>query len=107
MQPTRYEIKSRDGTLIPVWKSGTGRPLILVHGAISDHAAWDLVRPEFESHFTVLAIDRRAAFGDPSSRYDLEREFEDVAAVASGERGEQRVDPAGEQAGRTAVERRR
>jgi pimeloyl-ACP methyl ester carboxylesterase len=88
MQATRYEIESRDGTLIPVWKSGTGRSLILVHGAISDHTAWDLVRPELEPHFTVVAIDRRATFGDPSSRYDLEREFEDVAAVASAERGE-------------------
>jgi pimeloyl-ACP methyl ester carboxylesterase len=88
MQATRYEVKSRDGMPIPVWKSGTGGPLILVHGAMSDHAAWDLVRPEFEPHFTVLAIDRRASFGDPASHYDLEREFEDIAAVASAEPGE-------------------
>jgi pimeloyl-ACP methyl ester carboxylesterase len=62
--------------------SGEGPPLVLVHGAGSARWSFDLVRPELESHFTVIAVDRRGR-GDSSDGqgYEVEREFEDVAAV--------------------------
>jgi pimeloyl-ACP methyl ester carboxylesterase len=82
MSTTRHEVRSPDGTLIPVWISGAGRPLLVVHGAISNHEAFDLLRGELEKDVTFAALDRRGTFSDPNGRHELERDFEDVAAVA-------------------------
>ena len=82
MPPIRHHVRSEDGTLIPVWISGHGRPLLVVHGGVSDHTAFDLLRAELDPHVTFAAIDRRGTFSDPLARHDLEREFEDIAAVA-------------------------
>lgn len=76
-------VVSKDGTCLAVWRSGSGPPLLLVHGATYDHTtAWRFVVPEFERRFTVYAMDRRGrgASGD-SPAYGLQREAEDVAAV--------------------------
>lgn len=62
--------------------SGEGPPVVLVHGAGSARWSFDLVRPELESRFTVIAIDRRGRGGSSDGRrYEVEREFEDLAAV--------------------------
>ena len=78
------QVVSQDGTPIAVWKSGAGRPLLLIHGTAADHSRWAPVLPAFEERFTVLAIDRRGRgrSGDAEA-YALEREFEDVAAVVA------------------------
>ena len=75
-------VTSPDGVSIACEVSGEGPPLVLVHGAGSARWSFDLVRPELESHFTVIAVDRRGR-GDSSDGqgYEVEREFEDVAAV--------------------------
>jgi pimeloyl-ACP methyl ester carboxylesterase len=75
-------IVSRDGTEIASWSSGSGPPLVLVHGGLGDHTRWDVLRPHLEPHVTVHAMDRRGrgASGD-GPEYRLEREHEDVAAV--------------------------
>jgi len=77
-------VVSRDGTRIAVFTSGTGPPLVLVHGASADHTTFRVVGPRFSERRTVHAIDRRGrgASGD-TLPYAIEREFEDVAAVAS------------------------
>lgn len=74
---------SRDGTPIAYWRSGSGPPLLLVHGATSDHTTtWRLVLSDFERHFTVYAMDRRGRGGSGDApEYELQREAEDVAAV--------------------------
>jgi pimeloyl-ACP methyl ester carboxylesterase len=82
-QQERSEVRSGDGTVIPVFKSGSGRPLLMVHGGGGNHANWDRVRPYLELNHTVWAMDRRNSFVDPSLRYEFEREFDDVAAVAA------------------------
>ena len=81
--PTRT-IRSADGTPIAVFMSGTGPPLVLVHGAAADHTTFRVVGPLLAARFTLAAIDRRGrgASGD-TPPYAIEREFEDVAAVAS------------------------
>jgi pimeloyl-ACP methyl ester carboxylesterase len=84
----RFEVRSYDGTLIPVTKSGSGIPLMLVHGARGP-AAWAGLRPLVEPFRTVITVTRRSTFVDPSLRYDLEREFEDIAAVARAASGDQ------------------
>lgn len=73
---------SRDGTEIGYWTSGTGPPLVLVHGAPADHTRWRPLLPYLQDHVTVHAMDRRGrgSSGDAGA-YALEREYEDVAAV--------------------------
>jgi pimeloyl-ACP methyl ester carboxylesterase len=81
-EATMARVASRDGTEIGWWTSGQGPPLVLVHGAVADHARWRPLLPYLEPHATVHAMDRRGrgASGDAPG-YDLAREFEDVAAV--------------------------
>jgi pimeloyl-ACP methyl ester carboxylesterase len=80
--PTMHSVRSRDGTVIAFSRSGSGDPLVMVHGTSSDKTRWRMVLPQLESHFTVYAIDRRGR-GDSGDTqpYALEREFEDVGAV--------------------------
>jgi pimeloyl-ACP methyl ester carboxylesterase len=68
--------------MIPVYKSGAGRPLLMVHGGVGSHVNWERVLPYLDQHRRVWAIDRRNSFLEPGIRYGLEREIEDVAAVA-------------------------
>lgn len=76
-------VASKDGTPIAVFCSGTGPPLLLVHGATADHTTtWRFVLPGLESRFTVWAMDRRGR-GDSGDApdYELAGEAEDIAAV--------------------------
>ena len=75
-------VVSRDGTEIAWWTTGDGPPLLLVHGTSGVHDAsprcsrsWN--RTERSTPWTGAV---RGASGDVPD-YDLEREFEDVAAV--------------------------
>lgn len=80
-EPT-IQVESSDGVAIAVWSSGSGDPLLLVHGTTADHTRWDGVLGELGERFTVYTMDRRGRgrSGD-SGRYLLEAEFDDVAAV--------------------------
>jgi pimeloyl-ACP methyl ester carboxylesterase len=75
-------IPSKDGTSIAYQRSGTGPPLILVHGTGSSHIRWAPVLPALAPHFSLYAVDRRGRgeSGDATS-YAIEPEFEDVAAL--------------------------
>jgi pimeloyl-ACP methyl ester carboxylesterase len=73
---------SRDGTRIAYWTSGHGPPLVLVHGAAADHTRWRPLLPYLERQVTTHAMDRRGRGGSgDAGAYELEREYEDVAAV--------------------------
>lgn len=86
-------VRSRDGTPIATFASGAGpsgssptpaaRPLVLVHGTTSDHLTFRVAGPILGRRRRLHAIDRRGrgASGDGPG-YAIEREFEDVAAVA-------------------------
>jgi pimeloyl-ACP methyl ester carboxylesterase len=56
----------------------------LVHGTGADRTRWAAVMPQLAPNFTVYAIDRRGhgASGD-SADYAIQREYEDIAAVAA------------------------
>ncbi len=77
-------VRSADGTPIALFTSGTGAPLVLIHGAAADHTTFRVLGPLLAARFTIHAIDRRGrgASGD-TDPYAIEREFEDVAAVAA------------------------
>ena len=77
------KVLSRDGTSIAYHSSGTGAPLVLVHGTGGTSQRWAPVLPLLEKHFAVYAMDRRGRgeSGDGASPYSAQREFEDVAAV--------------------------
>ena len=64
-------------------ETGAHPPLLLVHGATADHTTWRTVGPELAASRRVFAIDRRGrgASGD-AAEYAIEREYEDLAAVA-------------------------
>lgn len=75
-------ITSADGTPIAFERTGSGPPLVLVHGGTADHTRWEPVIPALADRFTVHAMDRRGRgeSGD-AQEYAIEREYEDVAAV--------------------------
>jgi pimeloyl-ACP methyl ester carboxylesterase len=81
--PSRHTVRSKDGTPIAYWRSGSGPALLLIHGATADHTTtWRFVLSELERHFTVHAMDRRGRGGSGDApAYALEREAEDVAAI--------------------------
>lgn len=48
------------GAMLSYDRYGSGPPLVLVHGAFSDHDTnWEFIRPKIEAHFTVYAVARR------------------------------------------------
>jgi pimeloyl-ACP methyl ester carboxylesterase len=81
-------VTTPDGVRLGVHVAGTGPALVMVHGAGSARWGFDLVRPLLEPYFTVWALDRRGR-GDSADggKYDIAREFDDVAAVV-GEAGD-------------------
>jgi pimeloyl-ACP methyl ester carboxylesterase len=82
-EPAFKTVRSADGTPIACWRTGSGSPLVLVHGTAADHARWAGVLPLFEARHTVVTIDRRGRGGSgDAAEYAIEREFEDLAAVA-------------------------
>jgi pimeloyl-ACP methyl ester carboxylesterase len=76
------KITSKDGTPIAFLRTGSGPPLVLVHGTSSDHTRWAPVLPALGEKFTVYAMERRGrgASGDAPA-FSFEREFEDVVAL--------------------------
>lgn len=78
-------VTSPDGARIAAFRSGraAGPPLLLIHGASADHTTFRVLAPLLADHFDLYAIDRRGrgASGDVLP-YAIDREFEDVAAVA-------------------------
>jgi pimeloyl-ACP methyl ester carboxylesterase len=77
-------ILSTDHTTIAYQKTGSGTPLVMVHGTNGSHAHWNLALPQLNQHFTVYAMERRGRgqSGD-ASNYSIEYEFEDVATLAN------------------------
>jgi len=85
----RHAVTSADGTEIGLLTAGDGPPLLLVHGGMGCIESWAPLWEPLTSRWQVTAMDRRGrgTSGDaPSGNtepYDLSREFEDVAAVAT------------------------
>ena len=76
-------LNSPAGATVSYDQYGSGPPLVLVHGAFSDHKTnWEFVKPLFEKVFTVHAIARRGrGETDATEGHSLEDESRDVVAV--------------------------
>ena len=78
-------VRSRDGTPIAVFALGEADapPILLIHGTSADHRTWRVSGPLLAARHRVLAMDRRGR-GDSGDApaWSIERELEDIAAVA-------------------------
>src|SRR5438128_6164070 len=76
------DVASKDGTTIAFDRSGAGRPVILVGGALSDRSAAVPLAAILAPRFTVFAYDRRGR-GDSGDTppYAVVREVEDLDAL--------------------------
>jgi pimeloyl-ACP methyl ester carboxylesterase len=82
-------LTSPDGTRIAYRVTGSGDPLVLVHGAGTSGADWLVALPLLRDRFTVVTIDRRGRGGSGDApEYAIEREAEDVLAVLEAVDGE-------------------
>jgi pimeloyl-ACP methyl ester carboxylesterase len=74
--------RSKDGTPIAFERRGSGKPLILVGGALSDRASAALLASVLETGFAVFSYDRRGR-GDSgdSESCSIEHEVEDLASL--------------------------
>lgn len=73
---------SADGTELAARCSGSGSPLVLVHGAMGDLNSFALVEPLLAERHSVWVYSRRGRGGSGDGpHYGLEREVEDILAV--------------------------
>lgn len=94
-------VTSADGARIAAFRSGRAvrPPLLLIHGASADHTTFRVLGPLLADRFDLYAIDRRGRGASTDALpYAIEREFDDVAAVAEAvadQRGVASVDAFG------------
>jgi pimeloyl-ACP methyl ester carboxylesterase len=86
MSGATVDLISSDGTPLQVEASGSGVPLILVHGGLNSPRAFDRVLPALTRRYRCLALARRgygqsAGPSADAATHSFEREAEDVAAV--------------------------
>lgn len=76
-------ITTPDGIQVSFDQYGSGPPLLLVHGAFSDHKTnWEFVKPLLEKQFSMYAIARRGrGETDTTAGHSLEDESRDVLAL--------------------------
>jgi pimeloyl-ACP methyl ester carboxylesterase len=85
MDGIRHAVPSADGVVIGLMTAGSGPPLLVVHGGFGQIESWRSMWPQLTDLFRVTALDRRGrgSSGDDGP-YSLNREYEDVGAVAEG-----------------------
>src|SRR6187399_140333 len=73
---------SADGTKISCQCYGTGRPLVIVSGALFASELWLRVVPLVTTQHAAVVVDRRGRGKSGNSRpYAPERELDDLSAV--------------------------
>ena len=80
--------------MIGVEVDGAGTPLVCVHGSTADRSRWAPIRASLAETFELHLMDRRgrgASTQESSAPYALEREADDVIAVAEAAGGAVRL----------------
>jgi len=78
-RPPDVSLPVRGGRL-PVWRVGSGPPVILLHGWTLDARIWDQQVRNLAKRFTVITYDRRG-FGLSDAPADLREEPEDLGRL--------------------------
>jgi pimeloyl-ACP methyl ester carboxylesterase len=70
--------------LIAIERTGSGKPLLAIHGAASSRKRWFLTAAALGEGRELILMDRRAR-GDSTDgpNYSIEQEYDDIAAVAA------------------------
>lgn len=77
-------VTSGDGTSLSVRCSGSGTPLVLVHGTLDGMGAFATVEVELAEHFQVWTYDRRGRGGSGDTEpHTLDSEVDDLRAVVT------------------------
>jgi pimeloyl-ACP methyl ester carboxylesterase len=78
------KVPSTGGASIAIERSGSGKPLLAIHGTASSRKRWLLTASELGAGRELILMDRRAR-GDSTdaSSYSIDQEFEDVVAVVA------------------------
>lgn len=84
MEGTRHSVIGADDVSIGLLTTGHGPALLLVHGGMGRIEQWEPVWSALAEHRRVTAMDRRGrgTSGD-TGLYAIEKEFDDIAAVAT------------------------
>lgn len=83
MHTTVETVTSADGTRIALERTGSGAPVILIGGAFNDRSTVAALAATLAPGFTAITYDRRGR-GDSTNKdrdFDVNREFDDLAAV--------------------------
>src|SRR6187402_2119555 len=75
---TDFNISVQQDITIHGIKSGTGPPLLLLHGVPQTHHMWHKIAPALTSRFTIIAIDLRgygASSKPPSTSTDSHKAY--------------------------------
>ena len=74
-----------NGTEIRFAEIGTGDPVVLIHGAITDHRSWQPHRAELGQHVRAIMPDLRycgtGPWEDAGGLYSVQTHADDVAAL--------------------------
>ena len=79
------KVATGGGVEIAIERTGSGKPLLAIHGAASSRKRWFLTAAALGEGRELILMDRRGR-GDSSdgpAPYSIEREYDDVAAVAA------------------------
>ncbi len=76
-------VTSSDGTRIAYERTGSGTPLVLLHGTSVERFSFRFLEPLLSERFTLCAVDRRGRgeSGDSANGYAIEQEFADIASL--------------------------
>lgn len=62
--------------------TGSGPPIVLVHGTAADADSFRLLAPVLAHQFSVISVDRRGRYDSPDDEdYSIESEFDDLVRV--------------------------
>jgi pimeloyl-ACP methyl ester carboxylesterase len=80
---TVESVTSADGTRIALERVGDGAPVILIGGAYNDRSTVAALAATLAPDFTAITYDRRGRgdSGNNDRGFDVDREFDDLAAV--------------------------
>ncbi len=79
---TNHAVKTADGTSIGYRKSGSGSPVLIVHGSISTGEQWLSVADNLAANHTVYIMDRRGrGLSADAEEYTLGTESDDIKAM--------------------------